>query len=122
MIEDFGEGEECFVLMITDVGEFFRRIDNALREKGYQCRKQLVKYRNTSMVYKENGKIEFNDCFCKGVEFAYQEEFRILVDTKVEDYLDFYIGNITSISKLMPAKKVINGLICTASRELKVVD
>lgn len=103
MIDDFCKNNaDPHVLMIHDTQEFLRRVKSTLNEMDLGYKTGLVEYRDTSVSHEINGDVEFNGPFHKEECFSYQDEFRILVKTPVEDHLDFSIGNIEDISIVFP--------------------
>jgi hypothetical protein len=112
LLEDFSDdGRKPFIMIITDVGEFFNRIQIALIPKNLRILRGFVKYRDTNVVWKTESGIEFNDAFCKNGNFKYQEEYRLLLETKVEDHYELNIGSIKDITEIVEAKNIIkNGI------------
>lgn len=102
--------EELYVLIITDGAEFIKRIETQLNSLGHNVIYGDVIYRDTSHFYKVGEDIEFNGPLHKNPCFSYQEEFRFVVDTEVEDNLEIFIGSITDISVAIPFKNLSNGL------------
>lgn len=112
LIEDFSsDGQKPFVMIITEVGEFINRIKLALKPKELHLHQDFVKYRDTNALWKTDSGIEFNDAFCKNECFKHQEEFRLLIDTRVEDHFEINIGSITDITEIVEAENIIrNGI------------
>lgn len=110
MTNDFSGDNEAYVLVISDVQQFLSRIKSELDNLKLTYKYGMVKYRDTRYIYKDNDVIEFNTAFHKDTYFKYQNEFRLLINTEIEDYFDITIGSIADISTLLPAKSVISGL------------
>lgn len=112
LICDFStNGQKPSVLIIIDLPEFIKRIKYALEIRNITFEYGLIKYRDTTALYKTNNGIEPNGPFYKNEYFCYQDEFRILINTYVEDHFDLDIGNISDITKLIEdAESIITGL------------
>lgn len=112
MIEDFCKNTiEPYVLVITNVNEFLKRITTKIQEQNLNLRYNLVTYQDTTIFHQCKHKIEYNNSFNKDEMFSYQSEFRFIIDEKVDDYYDFSIGSIEDISIILPAKSIIDGLL-----------
>ncbi len=100
------------VLLITDVYEFCRRIKNAATEKNLIIKSNFVDY------YDDNDASRFisllvngteNIVFHKRKEYSYQQEYRFTIPNHTgADHLELDIGNITSISKIISTKELLN--------------
>jgi len=112
LLEDFStDDKKPFVMVITDVGEFINRIKKALEPSRLEIRQGFVSYRDTNALWKTENGIEFNDAFCKKEIFKHQEEYRLLIDTKVEDHFDLNIGSLSDITEIIEAENIIrNGI------------
>lgn len=111
LFKDFEDlGEELFVLIITNTEEFLKRFKIATNGMNCKIQHGIITYRDTSYIYKNGDKFEFNSPFHKDTFFEHQEEFRILIDEKVDDNLEIEIGDISDISTLLNADQLKNGL------------
>lgn len=101
-------GDTC--LMITDVGEFIRMFEKAVVEEGY------VSYRDKVKYYTNNEQNHFNDVINNEHRCAYwkrsiyepQQEYRFLVEKKVEDNLSINIGDLSKISQIIETETILN--------------
>ncbi len=104
---DFGDS----VLIINNTKEFFKRVENALIENGYQYKRDFVEYykyaeNNIEMVQKNQH--YWNAAFCKSKSYEYQQEYRILVKKEVEDFLCIDMDDISDISTILDSDAVLN--------------
>lgn len=112
LLNDFSDdGQKPYVMIITDVKEFVNRIEAEINTRNLQLTRNFVNYRDTRAVWKTDKGIEFNDAFCKRECFQHQEEFRLLIETEVEDHYEFNIGSIDKITKIVEAESIVrNGI------------
>lgn len=98
------------VLMITDPGEFFSRMSKGLNDAGIGFARDKVKY------YERNTKEHFEDVmnnnsrigFWKRKKYDYQQEYRYILDSSIDDYIIIDVGNLSDISRIESADKIIN--------------
>lgn len=102
------------VLLITDPKEFFQRMKEGFNKAVAGHTRDRVKYYqgNTKEhlleVCGDNNRI----AFWKRKKYEHQQEYRFLAfDMKVEDHLIIDIGDISDISQLESAEKVLNTFI-----------
>lgn len=108
LIEDFSNNaEKLYVLIITDIAEFIRRIELTLIPMNIILNYGLVKYRDTKVIWKTDNGIELNNAFCKNESYKHQEEFRILIETTVDDHFEININDISDISSVVEAENII---------------
>jgi hypothetical protein len=99
LLDDFSEkGANTYMIIFTDLPEFFRRVEEAIKPQNIRLFRDFVKYRDTNALWKTENGIEYNDVFCKRECFRHQEEYRILLDTIVDDHFDINIGDISDIT------------------------
>lgn len=112
LLDDFSENsQEPYVMIITDVAEFINRIETELTARNLRLTRNFVNYRDTRVIWKNDKGIEFNDAFCKRECFKYQEEFRLLLETQVDDHFEFNIGDIKNITNIIEADSIVrNGI------------
>ena len=85
-------------VLITDVGEFIRRVEAVCKRKGYKIHRRLVNYYDPKHFH---GHFDGIDAvFMKREEYKQEREFRFAIDTGIagNDAIDLYIGNIRDIS------------------------
>lgn len=111
MLDDFcKDNDDPHVLCIHNTYEFLNRVKFTLEEMNLTCIWKRVQYKDTSIANEVDNYINFNGPFDKDEYFSYQSEFRILVETPVDDFLDFSIGSIEDISTLISVNDILNGL------------
>lgn len=99
-------------LLITDVFEFWKRILDAATEKNYNIKSNFVDYYDDNDVSRfisllKNG--TENIVFHKRKEYSYQKEYRFTIPNHIgADHLELDIGNITSFSKIISTKELLN--------------
>ncbi len=97
-------------LIIKNTNEFVERIQNGLlsNEIGYSRGfVQYYSYNNIEhfrQVKEDNTKI----AFWKRQKYAYQQEYRFLAHTTVDDHLIIDIGDISHITQLVETKRLLN--------------
>lgn len=110
LLDDFDHADDLHALVITNVEKFIERVRKTTDKKNFKIRYDLVNYLDTSYIRKSENKYAMNTVFTKNEHFAHQQEFRIMVETEVDDKLELFIRDISDISTIMPAKQLINGL------------
>lgn len=98
-------------LLIDDANEFMNRISVALDSMKYGYRFGFVKYykkgeeiRRFADVADNSEHIVFTNEF---EPFSIQQEYRIFVETEVEDHFRLYIGDISDITHIESIDKVL---------------
>lgn len=108
-------------LLITDVYEFARRISCAAQRDGYEVEGKFVQYYDPSsddvsrMVDLLNNGMR-SIAFYKVNDYAYQQEYRFsipYIDGK--DHIEIDIGDISGISEIFSADKILSSLALTAA-------
>jgi len=94
-----GFGSHC--LMVNDNVEFLNRIENALRKRNLKYHHDFISYYDR---YTINGDLTL---FQKPQEFAYQNEFRIYVESDIIEPLILEIGNLKNIAQIIPTSEVM---------------
>ncbi|MBO0573424.1 hypothetical protein EXQ42_00140 [Clostridium botulinum] len=97
-VKEFGE----WFLLINDVSEFLQRVSKKLKTLNVDFKGKLVEYKDLN---KYNGKV---DLFTKNANYAYQKEYRIVLDCYNEDPYILDIGDISDISKIGQTKDIFN--------------
>lgn len=98
------------VLIIKNGNEFFKRVKKGLLDEGYGFERDIVQY------YKSNNlehleQVQMNNssiAFWKREKYSYQQEYRLLAHTKVDDHLSVDIGDISDITQLLKTKDLLN--------------
>ena len=107
-------------LIITDSDEFYKRIQSALKVKGIPLERAFcgfVKYYDESVdsvnVIVDLMRGMHNVAFQKRKDYAYQQEFRILVfnDDVAKRNIELDIGDISDISEVVSSKVALNGTL-----------
>lgn len=104
-------------LIITNIKEFFYRIEKKCKEDGISVNGNLVNYTDMEINYsnrEESIEADFNNvAFWKDNKYKGQFEYRIvLTDKRVDDSYTLDIGDISDISILLDNQqfeKVVNG-------------
>lgn len=103
---NFGE----YVLIINDGDEFVKRVTKGMLKQGIGFSRDLVQYygfnniEHVKQVQKDNSRI----AFWKREKYAYQQEYRWLAHTEVDDFLSVDIGDISDITQLMKTEDLLN--------------
>jgi len=107
-------GFDDTALLITDVGEFCRRILKSAIAKGLEITSGFVNYydpkkddvsRLLSLVKYGMQSIVFH----KVSDYSYQQEYRFTIpNNSGAEYLELDIGNITDISKIFSTEEILN--------------
>lgn len=97
--KEFTIPEECtkmgdHYLVIKNYEEFLRRVSKSLSELNLEARHGFVGYKDFS---KFTGS---KTVFEKDIEFAFQKEFRIFIQTNIQQAIDIKIGSIADISEI----------------------
>lgn len=107
VLKDFGEK----TLIINDITEFRNRVKQAAERQNIKYKLDIVDYyedyNDTERiidVLKNNSKVVFQ----KQEKYSYQQEFRILMDTQVEDHFILDIGDISDITKVFDTNTILN--------------
>jgi hypothetical protein len=94
-----GFGSHC--LMVKDNVEFLNRIEKALQKMDVIYCHGFVSYYDR---YTINGEVT---AFQKPNEFAYQNEFRIYVDSNADEPLALKIGNLKNIAQIVSTSEIL---------------
>lgn len=94
-----GFGSHC--LMVIDNQEFLERIQKALQKRNLIYRHGFVSYYDRYVI---NGKITL---FQKPLEFDYQNEFRIYVESNATEPVVLKIGNLKNIAQIVPTSDIL---------------
>jgi len=94
--KEFGDS----FILIYDVQEFIRRIEEELKAKNYEYRYGLVQYYDPKEY---SGEL---DVFCKQNCFKYQNEFRFFVKKAEDGPLIIKIGSIEDISRVFSTENL----------------
>lgn len=103
-------------LVILDRGEFICRVEKAAEKegiKGYFGRVQYFNSEETQMkMWCSLMKNSHNIAFWKRLKYSYQQEWRFVFDTHIEqpDHLDLDIGDISDISIEYPADTILQSI------------
>ncbi len=79
-------------VMITNMPEFFKRIESKCQQLGFNVRYMPVVYRDFSNI---SGYIS---PFTKSQEFSYQSEVRLFIESKGDQPIKIEIGSIEDIA------------------------
>lgn len=109
--EDFGTDVDDFsILVIKDTNEFIDRFKTAAGKQGISIQYNTVDYRDTTVLHMKNDVISVNNAFNKNSKFKGQSEFRVLLETVVDDHMILDIGPIHDISDYIPLDILESGL------------
>ena len=103
---NFGE----YVLLIKNGDEFVERVKKGMLNAGIGYTRDFVKYygfnniEHIRQVQKDNSRI----AFWKREKYAYQQEYRFLAHTEVDDFLSIDIGDISDITELVKTTDLLN--------------
>lgn len=86
-------GTHCII--IKQPGVFIKKVEDALTQKGYKFRHDLVKYYDKSTY---SGDLTL---FHKSLEFEYQKEFRFSVENQVLEPIKLNIGGMKEYSEIL---------------------
>jgi hypothetical protein len=88
------DGFDKFSLLITDVPEFLKRVEQALIRQNLKNEKGPVKYYDLKKYVEDKGP------FIKDIAYEYQKEYRIVIYKETVLPTSIFIGNIEDISIL----------------------
>lgn len=103
---NFGEN----VLMIKNGDEFVERIKRGLLSQNIGYTRDFVQYygfnnlEHLKQVQNDNSRI----AFWKRQKYAYQQEYRFIAHTEVDDFLSIDIGDISDITQLVNTEELLN--------------
>lgn len=104
-------------LMITNPGEFFKRVKEKLQEKNYKFMMDSVKYYdpkvdNMSLILSLYRGME-NIAFWKRKDYAYQNEIRVLIPKHnyTDEHLEINDCDISDISVVMETERLLKARI-----------
>lgn len=103
---DFGE----YVLVIKDRDEFVERVKKGMLNQGIGFTRDFVEYdefnniEHVRQVQENNSRI----AFWKRKKYDYQQEYRWLAHTEVDDFLSIDIGDISDITELIKTADLLN--------------
>ena len=101
LLEEFMHDEnEHYVLMIINGEEFRKRVRDALAKARLNGFWGYVEYTNSKKL-PSNDKM-YQIAFRKRTDYSYQQEWRFVIDTHVDDHFEFDIGDISDISWIIP--------------------
>lgn len=105
-LPNFGES----VLIIKNGDEFINRIKARLLSKGIGYSRDFVSYYgcNNSEHVKQIQKDNLRIAYWKRQKYEYQQEYRFIAHTEVDDYLSIHIGDISDISQLVKTEDLLN--------------
>ncbi len=89
-------------LIITNVSEFIKRINNQLKILGLKPQYGYVSYYDPNI---HNGDLNI---FQKEIRFKHQSEFRLFIEHQINSVLQFKIGTIEDISRIFPISEFKN--------------
>ena len=108
--------EECtnlgdHAVVITNTKEFFRRVKAAADREGYRIYGRLVKYYDPN-AGTPPARSQIESIFTKRNQYAYQKEFRIVIDTLTLgiDPITLNIGSIDDIVLRLKTRDINRGL------------
>ena len=103
---DFGE----YALIIKNGDEFVERVKKGMLNQGIGFSRDFVQYYSSNnlehlkQVQEDNSRI----AFWKRQKYAYQQEYRWLAHTEVDDFLSIDIGDISDITELIKTTDLLN--------------
>ncbi len=109
-MQKFGE----YVLMILNWPEFNIRIKNALLTQHIRFIQGLVRYYsnyNDFDYQKSVSQCNYNVAFWKRAQYSYQQEYRFMLDTQVDDNIIFNLEDLRDISTIYKATDLLNSQI-----------
>lgn len=104
-LPNFGES----VLLIKNGNEFVKRVKQGLLAENIGFTRDIVQYygsnnlENIKQVTSNNSRI----AFWKREKYAYQQEYRFIAHTEVDDYLIVNIGDISDISNIVNTRDML---------------
>ena len=113
-IKKFGDS----AIVITDTGELRNRIMNAANERNLQVRCGYVSYYDNAVdsaetlvpIIRNMG----NVAFLKRNKYAYQQEYRVILNADgidEEDHFILEIGDISDIAVVIDTEKILNSVV-----------
>ena len=98
------------VLIITNGNEFIERIKTELLAQNIGFSRDFVSYYANNYIdhYRQIKEDNSRVAFWKRKHYQYQQEYRFIAHTEVEDFLSVEIGDISDISKLMTTDELLN--------------
>lgn len=93
-------GEQC--VMITDYSEFLKRIRVALNAKGLKYAYRQVQYKDYERIGVQNLTI-----FNKDINFAHQNEFRLVIKVNSPMPVKIQIGSLKDIAKTFSTQTLL---------------
>ena len=105
-MSNFGDS----VLVIKNADEFFNRVKQALLSQDIGYSRDLVSYYGFNSVehMKQIQKDNLRIAFWKRQKYEYQQEYRLVAHTEVDDYLSIEIGDISDISEIVKSEQLLN--------------
>ena len=98
------------VLIIKNADEFFNRVKGALLANDIGYSRDFVSYYGFNNVdhLKQIQKDNLRIAFWKRQKYEYQQEYRLVAHTEVDDYLCVEIGDISDITEIMKTEQLLN--------------
>ena len=98
------------VLIIKNADEFFNRVKDALLANNIGYSRDFVSYYGFNNVdhLKQIQKDNLRIAFWKRQKYEYQQEYRLVAHTEVDDYLCVEIGDISDITEIMKTEQLLN--------------
>ena len=103
-------------LVIQDSDEFIKRVLDAANRNGFEAHFGAVQYYEPTIdscnLIVSLLKGMWNIAFWKRARYSYQQEWRfVFIPGNGEDHIDLDIGDISDISTILPASKVLSDFI-----------
>lgn len=97
-------------MIIKNADEFFNRVKDALLANNIGYSRDFVSYYGFNNVdhLKQIQKDNLRIAFWKRQKYEYQQEYRLVAHTEVDDYLCVEIGDISDITEIMKTKQLLN--------------
>ena len=97
-------------LIIKNGDEFVERVRKGLLSNEIGYSRDFVKYYDFNNIeqLKEVKEDSMRVAFWKRQKYAYQQEYRFLAHTEVDDHLSINIGDISDITQLVETSKLLN--------------
>ena len=98
------------VLIIKNADEFFNRVKGALLASDIGYSRDFVSYYGFNNVdhLKQIQKDNLRIAFWKRQKYEYQQEYRLVAHTEVDDYLCVEIGDISDTTEIMKTEQLLN--------------
>ena len=102
-----------YVLLIKNGDEFIERVKKGLLNAGIGYTSDFVQYHEGNILQhmQEVAKDGMRIAFWKRQKYVYQQEYRILAHTQVDDHLSVDIGDISDITQLLSTSDLLNTYI-----------